>query len=73
MLRFSSVSVTRPVRPATPSDPDYVQSLARGLSSSMAVLDGDEIVYLARAATRRILSIGLSVGSRLPAACTSMG
>lgn len=42
-------------------------------SSSLAVLDGDEIVYLARAATRRILSIGLSVGSRLPAACTSLG
>ncbi len=42
-------------------------------SSSMAVLDGDEIVYIARAATRRILSIGLAVGSRLPAACTSMG
>lgn len=42
-------------------------------SSSMAVLDGDEIVYVARAATRRILSIGLAVGTRLPAACTSMG
>ncbi len=42
-------------------------------SSSLAVLDGDEIVYLARAATRRILSIGLAVGSRLPAASTSMG
>jgi IclR family pca regulon transcriptional regulator len=42
-------------------------------STSVAVLDGDEIVYVARAATRRILSINLSVGSRLPAACTSMG
>ena len=42
-------------------------------SCSLAVLDGDEIVYLARAATRRILSIWLSVGSRLPAAWTSMG
>jgi IclR family pca regulon transcriptional regulator len=42
-------------------------------SSSVAVLDGGEIVYVARAATRRILSIGLAVGSRLPAACTSMG
>jgi IclR family pca regulon transcriptional regulator len=42
-------------------------------SCSLAVLDGDEIVYLARAATRRILSVDLSVGSRLPAACTSMG
>lgn len=42
-------------------------------SSSAAVLDGDEVVYVARVATRRILSIGLAVGSRLPAACTSMG
>ena len=42
-------------------------------SSSVAVLDNEEIVYVARAATRRILSINLSVGSRLPAACTSMG
>jgi IclR family transcriptional regulator, pca regulon regulatory protein len=42
-------------------------------SSSMAVLDGDEIVYVARAATRRILSVGLAVGSRLPASSTSMG
>ena len=45
-------------------------------SSSVAVLDPvehDEIVYIARAATRRILSVNLSVGSRLPAACTSMG
>jgi IclR family pca regulon transcriptional regulator len=42
-------------------------------SSSVAVLDAEEIVYIARAATRRILSVNLSVGSRLPAACTSMG
>jgi IclR family pca regulon transcriptional regulator len=42
-------------------------------SCSMAVLDGEEIVYVARAATRRILSVDLSVGSRLPAASTSMG
>lgn len=42
-------------------------------SCSIAVLDGDEIVYVARAATQRILSIALGVGSRLPAYCTSMG
>lgn len=44
-----------------------------GESSSAAVLDGDEIVYIARSATRRIMSIGLGVGSRLPAHCTSLG
>jgi len=42
-------------------------------SCSVSVLDGDEIVYVARASTRRILTIGLSVGSRLPVYCTSMG
>jgi IclR family pca regulon transcriptional regulator len=42
-------------------------------SCSAAVLDGPEIVYIARAAGRRIMSVGLSVGSRLPAWCTSMG
>lgn len=41
--------------------------------SSMTVLDGDDIVYVARASTQRIISVGLSVGSRLPAYCTSMG
>jgi IclR family pca regulon transcriptional regulator len=42
-------------------------------SSSLSALEGDEIVYLARSATRRVMSIGLSIGSRLPAYCTSMG
>lgn len=43
-------------------------------SSSAAVLSGTEIIYIARAASRhRILSIGLRVGTRLPAHATSMG
>ena len=42
-------------------------------SSSACVLDGAEIVYIARSALRRVMSIGLQVGSRLPAYCTSMG
>jgi IclR family pca regulon transcriptional regulator len=48
-------------------------SEATGESSSAAILDGDDIVYIARSATRRIMSIGLGVGSRLPAYCTSLG
>lgn len=44
-----------------------------GESCSLAVLDGDEILYIARASRSRIMSIGLHVGSRLPAWCTSMG
>jgi IclR family transcriptional regulator, pca regulon regulatory protein len=42
-------------------------------SSSASVLDDDEIVYIARVQTRRIMSISLNIGSRLPAFCTSMG
>lgn len=42
-------------------------------SSSCAILDGGEIVYVARAATRRIMSVGLATGSRLPAYCSSLG
>ena len=42
-------------------------------SSSACLLDGHEIVYVARSAQRRIMSVGLSVGSRLPAFCSSMG
>ncbi|WP_108658372.1 IclR family transcriptional regulator domain-containing protein [Acuticoccus kandeliae] len=42
-------------------------------SVSIGILDGTDVCYVARAATRKILSISLSVGSRLPAAHTSMG
>ena len=46
---------------------------AVGESCSMAVLDETEIVYLLRVPARKIMSINLGVGSRLPAWCTSMG
>ena len=39
----------------------------------MAILDGNEIVYVARASIRRVMSSNLFVGSRLPCYCTSMG
>lgn len=42
-------------------------------SSSASVLDGYDIVYVARVQTRRIMSVSLGIGSRLPAFCTSMG
>ncbi|MDN0081699.1 IclR family transcriptional regulator C-terminal domain-containing protein [Crenobacter sp. SG2305] len=42
-------------------------------SSSIAILDGDEILYIARASTSRIMTIDLDIGSRLPASSTSMG
>ncbi len=42
-------------------------------SFSVATLDGDEIVYIARTQVHRVMSVDLHVGSRLPAYCTSMG
>lgn len=44
-----------------------------GQSSSVSILEGTGIVYLARAAQRRVMSIGLIPGTRLPGHCTSMG
>lgn len=53
----------------------HLQALSAALreSASIAVLDGTEIVYIARVSTGRILSVGLGVGARLPAFATSMG
>ncbi|GAB3630581.1 IclR family transcriptional regulator [Pandoraea terrae] len=42
-------------------------------SCSASVLDGDDIVYVLRVPVRKVMSINLSIGSRLPAWCTSMG
>ncbi len=43
-------------------------------SFSVATLDGDEIVYIARTQVpARVMAVDLHIGSRLPAYCTSMG
>jgi IclR family transcriptional regulator, pca regulon regulatory protein len=42
-------------------------------ASSVAVLDGDDIVYVARVPTSRIMTVTISVGTRFPAYATSMG
>jgi IclR family transcriptional regulator, pca regulon regulatory protein len=65
---LSSASLSARVQP-------FLEQISEGTgeSSSAAILDGDDIVYIARSATRRIMSIGLGVGSRLPAYCTSLG
>ncbi|MEU5702746.1 IclR family transcriptional regulator domain-containing protein [Streptomyces aurantiacus] len=42
-------------------------------SASLAVLAGDEIQYTARVATSRIMSVNITVGTRLPAYATSLG
>jgi len=48
-------------------------SLKLGQSTSAAVLDGTDIVYVARVTTRRIMTVGITVGTRFPAYATSMG
>jgi IclR family transcriptional regulator, pca regulon regulatory protein len=42
-------------------------------SSSISVLDGHHIVYVARVPTKRIMTVSISVGTRFPAYATSMG
>jgi IclR family transcriptional regulator, pca regulon regulatory protein len=53
----------------------YMEELAErtGESCSASILDGPEIVYVARVPSKRVMAIALSVGSRLPAHATSMG
>ena len=41
--------------------------------SSMAILDGNDAVFIARASPTRIFSSGIDIGYRLPAFCTSVG
>ncbi len=42
-------------------------------SSSIAVLDGTDIVYVLRVPVRKVMRVTLGAGSRLPAFCTSLG
>jgi IclR family transcriptional regulator, pca regulon regulatory protein len=58
---------------------DHAMPLMKALSErfhescSAAILEGTEIIYVARIPTRRIMSAALAVGSRLPAFHSSMG
>lgn len=53
----------------------HMEGLVRELneSSSISVLDDTDVVYVVRVPTRRIMTITLAVGTRLPAYATSMG
>lgn len=54
---------------------NYLEDLAResGDSAALTVLDGTDIVYVARASVRTLMRLEAHVGSRLPAYPTSMG
>ncbi len=38
-----------------------------------AILDGDSVIYVARANSNRLVSVGINIGSRVPAHCVSTG
>ncbi|MFE9838593.1 IclR family transcriptional regulator C-terminal domain-containing protein [Streptomyces sp. NPDC005551] len=53
----------------------YLSTLSQRLqdSASLAILAGDDIQYTARVATRGVMSVNVTVGTRLPAYATSLG
>ena len=53
----------------------HLERLSREVDESVsaAVLDGEEIVYIARVPTRRIMSVRVTIGTRFPAFATSIG
>jgi IclR family pca regulon transcriptional regulator len=59
------VSVLQPVL-------DQVSRAAQEISS-LAILDGDDVVFIARGSPARVFSSGIDLGYRLPAFCTSVG
>ncbi|MEP9347991.1 IclR family transcriptional regulator C-terminal domain-containing protein [Xanthobacter sp. KR7-225] len=65
---LSSLDIAERARPV-------VEALSAATNETVAVsvLDGGEVTFVARADVARILRNRLSVGSRLPAFCTSMG
>lgn len=61
--------------PLASTSPSVLRNVSHVLNeaSSLAILDGDNILYLARATSSHLVQTELSLGSRLPAYCTSMG
>ncbi|MGX4640207.1 IclR family transcriptional regulator domain-containing protein [Massilia sp. SYSU DXS3249] len=70
-LGYSYLSST----PLTVSSQPYLNAISQklGESCSLAVLDDGEVLYVARSAASRVMSVALNTGSRLPAYCTSLG
>ncbi|PPR22207.1 MAG: Pca regulon regulatory protein, partial [Alphaproteobacteria bacterium MarineAlpha10_Bin1] len=65
---LSSMSIVELAQP-------FMENISKTVneSCSMSVLDDSEVVYIARVPTKRIMSVALSIGTRLPAYNTSMG
>ncbi|MFE7445130.1 IclR family transcriptional regulator C-terminal domain-containing protein [Streptomyces chartreusis] len=65
---LSSVRLTDVARPLMEELTDRL-----GVGTSLAALDGQDVVYVDRVQRGRVTSINLAVGTRLPAHATSMG
>lgn len=65
---LSELTVRKVARP-------FIEELVRKVqeSSSLAVLDGREIAYVANVSTRRVMTINVPIGQRDPAYCTALG
>lgn len=78
-LEAQVISLARPFWSTGNSLPAVAQPLLEAVSDqvhescSIAIRDGSDVIYIARAATSRIMTVALQVGSRLPAAYTSLG
>jgi IclR family pca regulon transcriptional regulator len=61
--------------PLTVAAQPYLNDLSRRLKEScvLAVLEQNEVMYVARSHSSRVLSLALNTGSRLPAYCTAIG
>ncbi|OZE96196.1 IclR family transcriptional regulator [Rhodococcoides fascians] len=53
----------------------HLEALAEQVreSSSVSILDGDDVVYVARVPVSRIMTVAITIGTRFPAFATSMG
>lgn len=65
---LSSTTMAEIAQPIVDSLADRVDEMCL-----LGVLDGDSVVYTSRSRTRRVISVNLEVGSRLPAAVMSTG
>lgn len=65
---LSSASLPKLAQPVLERVGERTQEVA-----SIAVLDGEDILFVARSAVRRILVAATNVGTRFPAYCTAMG
>ncbi|GGG02305.1 IclR family transcriptional regulator [Rhodococcoides trifolii] len=53
----------------------HLEALAEKVreSASVSILDGDDVVYVARVPVSRIMTVSITIGTRFPAYATSMG